>query len=342
MKNLKLLTAASLLLFVMTLHGAPTLDIYWIDVEGGGGTLIVTPAKEAVLIDSGWPTGSAERIYRMATNAGVSKIDYLITTHFHVDHFGGAAALSKLMPIGTVLDNGFPDKFNEGTPPEAAEAYHDFKAEKRLVIEPRQLVPLKQTKGTGFLELRCVGARKTFPRLAKLGKTNPFCGTGKQMEVDTTDNANSIVLALQFGSFKFFDGGDLTWNMEENLVCPVNPIGAVDVYQTDHHGMDISNNPLLIAALTPTVSVMNNGANKGGSIGTLEHLRGVQSIQTMYQVHKDLRGVKEFNTEDKYIANLEEKCAGNFIKCSVDGYGKRYVMSIPGTGFSQGYKAVGR
>ena len=32
-----------------------TLDIYWVDVEGGGGTLIVTPAGESVLVDSGLP-----------------------------------------------------------------------------------------------------------------------------------------------------------------------------------------------------------------------------------------------------------------------------------------------
>src|SRR5271156_5761699 len=93
----------------------PTLDIYWIDVEGGGGTLIITPARESILIDTGWPYGpSAARIRDAATNAGVSRIDYLILTHFHIDHFGGAAGLSTLLPIGAVLDNGIPEHDPDG------------------------------------------------------------------------------------------------------------------------------------------------------------------------------------------------------------------------------------
>src|SRR6266568_6069122 len=79
--------------------GDKTLDIYWIDSEGGGSTLIVTPAGESVLIDSGNPGGrDSKRIHRLATEAaGLKKIDFLVTTHFHIDHFGGAAELSQLM-----------------------------------------------------------------------------------------------------------------------------------------------------------------------------------------------------------------------------------------------------
>src|ERR1044071_10016843 len=83
------------------------LDVYWIDSEGGGSTLVVTPAGESVLVDSGNPGGrDAKRIHHVAREvAGLERIDYLVTTHFHVDHFGGAAELSELMPIGTVFDN---------------------------------------------------------------------------------------------------------------------------------------------------------------------------------------------------------------------------------------------
>ena len=68
---------------------ARPLDIYWIDMEGGSGTLIVTPAGESILVDTGNPAGtntldsSAASIHAAAVAAGVNKIEYLITTHVH-------------------------------------------------------------------------------------------------------------------------------------------------------------------------------------------------------------------------------------------------------------------
>src|SRR6476619_6413760 len=103
----------------------------------------------------------------------------------------------------------------------------------------------------------------------------------------------------------------MTLNIKGNLLCPFDHVGKVDVYQVDHHGMDISNNPLLLQTLSPTVSVMDNGPHKGGSLETLKRLRATPTIQGMYQLHRDLRGAREFNTEDKFIANLDEKCAAN-------------------------------
>src|SRR5256712_992283 len=77
------------------------LDVYWIDVEGGAATLIVTPAGESVLVDAGNPGGrDGGRIHRVATEvAGLSRIDHVVVTHYHVDHFGGVAELTALMPV---------------------------------------------------------------------------------------------------------------------------------------------------------------------------------------------------------------------------------------------------
>lgn len=317
----------------------PTLDIYWIDVEGGAATLIVTPEKESVLIDSGWPWApSAERIYTVATNAGLKQIDYLITTHFHVDHFGGAAGLAKLMPIRNIWDNGAPpqdpDSFGG---PFKTDAYKRIPA-KRRVVHPLDVVPLKQS-GTNRLGLQVLAARKEIPSLA-IYPLNPLCSDLTKRDIDMTDNARSVCLLLNYNGFKFFDGGDLTWNVEGDLVCPFDHVGKVDVYQVDHHGLDISNNPLLLKTLAPTVAVMDNGPHKGGSAKTVKRLRELTSLKALYQLHRDLRGGKEFNTDDKFIANMEEKCAGNYIKCSVATDGKKYIMSIPTKGLSEKYNAT--
>src|SRR5438128_2182212 len=87
------------------------LKIVFIDVEGGASTLIVTPLGESVLIDSGWERDDgrdALRIQEAARIAGASRIDHLITTHWHMDHYGGVARLAKLMPIDYFYDHGVP------------------------------------------------------------------------------------------------------------------------------------------------------------------------------------------------------------------------------------------
>jgi hypothetical protein len=155
--------------------------------------------------------------------------------------------------------------------------------------------------------------------------------------MDTTDNANSIALVLDFGPFRFFDGGDLTWNTEGALVTPVNRVGQVDVYQVDHHGLGLSNNPVLIHSLAPTVSVMNNGARKGTAGSTIEGLRSSPGLQAMYQLHKNVRDDIQNNTADEFIANVPEKCDGNYIHLAVDPSGLSYTVSIPATGHSRTY-----
>src|SRR5215203_1904410 len=91
------------------------LDVVWTDVEGGAATLIVTPKGESILVDSGNPgVRDPGRIHKSAIDAGLKKIDHYITTHFHADHFGGAAELAALIPIGTVWDNGIPEGNPDG------------------------------------------------------------------------------------------------------------------------------------------------------------------------------------------------------------------------------------
>ncbi len=314
------------------------LTFYWIDVEGGAATLLVTPAGESVLIDSGNPGGrDANRIYQVAKEvAGLNQIDHLITTHWHLDHYGGAAELAKKLPILEAHDKGIPEMLPEDKEfASRIQAYRDMPVKKRSQMQPNQLLNLKKLpSGFAPLSLRLVGFDKKFTPISKTRTPNSNC-EGTDKPTDTTDNANSMVMVLDYGPFRFFDGADLTWNVEKTLVCPENIVGTVDVYQVNHHGLDQSNNPALVKALAPTVAIMNNGPRKGCGPETVTTLKNIPSIKDYFQLHKNIRVDSVNNTSNQFIANLKENCQANFIKMTVEPNGKKYTVSIPATNYSQ-------
>lgn len=314
------------------------LDIYWIDAEGGAATLIVTPMGQSLLIDTGNPGHrDPDRIVQTAVReAGLRQLDHVIITHYHSDHFGGAATLSTMLPIKHVHDNGI----FEGIVDRPDKSYLEFKAEKRSVISPGDQIELDagDGKASAPLSIKCIGTRQRYIDAPKGAPPTEGCAESKPKPIDNTDNANSVVTVVSFGRFRFFDAGDLTWNLEKELACPANRVGKVDVYQTGHHGLDQSNNPILIHALAPTVAVFNNGTTKGCDPNTFATLKETPSVQAIYQVHRNLRGDGSPNTDDEYIANGEKECKANFIKLSVDPSGKTYTVYVPSTGHSRTYQ----
>jgi hypothetical protein len=174
------------------------------------------------------------------------------------------------------------------------------------------------------------------------GGPNECCKDAQQKPIDRSDNANSVVMLLEFGPFRFFDGGDLTWNIEEKLVCPANLVGKVDVYQSTHHGLDQSNNDVLVKSLEPIVAIFNNGTTKGCEPMSFAVLKELPSVKAIYQVHKNLRpdGEKN-NAPDEFIANHEKECKGNHIKLSVAPDGRSYTVSVPSTKHERTYQVRG-
>lgn len=316
------------------------LDIYWVDTEGGAATLIVTPAGETVLIDTGNPNRrDPDRIVKTLTEvAGMKQLDHVLITHYHGDHYGGAATLAELVPIANLWDNGKFDGLTE--PPD--QPYLKLKTGKRHVISPGSKLPLSeaQQRENQPLSITCIGTRKTFIDPAAGSPENKeVCAAAREKERDGSDNANSVVVVLDFGPFRFFDAGDLTWNQETRLVCPKNLIGKVDVYQVTHHGLDASNNPLVIRSLEPRVAIMNNGTTKGCAPEVFANLKEQKSLEALYQVHKNLRPDGSVNNvPDEYIANKEEKCKANFIKLSVAADAKTYTVSIPANKHERTYE----
>src|ERR1041385_7909841 len=96
-----ILIAAAFLSSQFVGRAANNLQMYFIDVEGGGATLIVTPSGESLLADTGNPGNDdrdPKRILQAAQLAGLKKIDYLLITHFDGDHVGGVPSVAKMIP----------------------------------------------------------------------------------------------------------------------------------------------------------------------------------------------------------------------------------------------------
>ncbi len=336
----KILIGLSLIAAGAAIAAERNLEIYWIDAEGGAATLIVSPSGQSLLVDTANRTiddRDAKRILAAAKLAEISKIDFLLTTHYHGDHVGAMEALSKLIPIAEFLDHGESVELDR---PRGVELYKNYVAltqGKRKSIKPGDSIPLKGATVT----IVAAGGKIIAKPLKGGGQKIESCKDFVEKAPETdTENNESVGFLLQFGKFKFADFGDLPWNYEKALACPVNLVGIVDVYQTTHHGLDRSGAPQLVWALKPRVAVMNNGPRKGGPASTFETLRKSPGLEDIWQGHLALGTTKEINTNESMIANMEQtpECRGNWLKLSVAADGK-YTITNGRNGFSKSYTA---
>ncbi len=326
------------------------LRLYFIDVEGGASTLIVTPAGESLLFDCGWPRPDgrdAKRIVTAAHELGLTHLDYLVTTHYHVDHWGSLAELVKLIPIGKFYDHGRVSELVDDKQwfPKLNQAYTEVTRGQSQKLNPGDEIHLERAVGTAPLWLEVLVADRQVRKAASVhGHTggpqpNPECANPQLKEEDPTENARSIGSVLTFGKFRFLDLGDLTWNIEQKLVCPSNLIGKITLYQVTHHGLNISNNPTLLRSVSPQVAVMNNGARKGGSPDVVKWLRAVPGIQDVYQLHRNVEASDQENVPAEFIANpgQEQGCAGYGVKVEVAPDGDSYTVTNQRTGQTRKY-----
>jgi competence protein ComEC len=317
------------------------LDIYFVDTVGGAATLIVTPAGESVLIDCGNPgSRDAERIHRTAIEqAGLKAIDHLIITHWHSDHYGGVHRLAQLMPIRHYYDRGIPAELAEDPKnfPLLIQAYKKASQGKSKALQPGNEIALKQQAKRPALRLLCLCSGGEVLPEKKGAAANPIAKEHKPQPVDKSDNAKSLGFLLSYGGFRFLDLGDLTWNIEYKLVHPSDKIGLIDVYQVTHHGLDISNNPVLLRTVQPRVAICNNGPHKGCNPQVTSALRRTASIKDIYQLHRNLDAAASENTSAPFIAN-QEATGGEGIKVSVPADGRSYTVTVGSKGKSRRYE----
>jgi competence protein ComEC len=326
MKNTLLLAVCFVLLFPISSLAAKTLDIYVIDTEGGKAMLVVSPLGQSMLVDTGFPgfnDRDAIRIEEAARAAGVKKFDFLLTTHYDMDHVNNTPATLARIPADIFMDHGEAAAKDPFTTKAVAAYLAEVSKGKRVILKHGDKIPFK---GLNVLVVTSAGEPLKRP-LSGAGKTNAACGgSPAKPKPDESENAQSVGLLYRFGKFRMLDLGDLTWNKELELMCPFNFIGTVDLFMVSHHGNDASNSPALIHALSPKVTIMNNGPRKVGAPAVLKTIQSSPGLKAAYQLHWSENAPSD-NPPDEFIANLKDSPDGKWIKVSVEKNGKFTVQN---------------
>ncbi len=287
------------------------MRIYFVDVEGGQATLFVLPDHTSLMVDAGFPGNGgrdSQRIAETVKKAGLSRIDYLLTTHYHLDHLGGLQELLALVPVGTLIDHG-PN--HETGVPGTVQNFQTYQATlqsgkyKHITVKPGDKLPLP---GVDLTFVSSDG-KVLDHSLPGAGQKNATCAAPDTMPdgLDTpgqVENAYSAGFEMNFGKLRILDLGDLTWDKERPLMCPVNKIGHINLLVVSHHGSKPSSSPVLINGIAPQAAIMDNGETKGGFVRVLDTIRNAPNKPDLWQLHYALEGGDQHNTGKDMIANL--------------------------------------
>jgi hypothetical protein len=214
------------------------------------------------------------------------------------------AEVASRIPIRNFIDHG------PSVQPQAAadeflkNVYPGLYAKgKHTVVKPGDRIPVN---GVDWRIVASAGeAIKS--ALPGAGGTNPYCASFKPQDPDKSENAQSVGSVATFGKFRVAHLGDLTWNKEFDLMCPINRVGTVDLWVVSHHGQAISNAEVLAHALRPRVSIINNGTRKGGQPDAMRILHSSPGLEDLWQVHFSLLSGQEYTVPGMFISNIVDE-----------------------------------
>lgn len=265
----RLATLAVLLLPAWVLASG-TLTITILDVGQGDATLIESPSGETLLFDGGENGMGSSVILPFLSSRGITSLDYMVASHYHADHVGGLDEVANQIPVGVAYDRGW--SYTTVTYSNYASSVADV----RQALVPGQIIDLGDD-----VTVTCVAMNGN-------GQLNP------PFNSSSLENEYDVCLLVEFGSFEFFQAGDLTGNPDsgyENIESSVAPlVGDVDVYRVSHHGSDSSSIPYFLQTVQAEVSVISVGNNSYGHPNQSVLNRLVQYGSFVYQTESGSGG----------------------------------------------------
>jgi competence protein ComEC len=342
---------------------------YFIDVEWGNATLIMSATGQSMLIDTG-DRDAAGNVIDVLQRAGVKQIDYLVITHYHSDHNGGLAEIAAKFPIQTIVDHGANVEFgksdewwkgrrNDFQPGLAKQTDDEHRAylkicdqHRHLVVKPGDRVPI-----TGLdVQVLAAGDKMISHPLKGAGGPNPLCTTTEQRPQDDTEDEQSIGLLVSNGKFRFVSLSDLTWDGEQRLFCPENRVGTVDVYLVTHHAQSFNRSfsdfywglsccpRAEVHALRPRVAILSMGReghplDAGADAAALNLVKSSPGLEDTWQTNYFTGGgEKGHNAPEQFCANIGKSGKGEYIMLSAEPDGT-FDITNSRNGFKKHYPA---
>ena len=234
MKKISAMAAVILLVFFVLLPtGADTsrLEVHFLDV-GQGDCGIVLCDGESMVIDGG-PRGASQYVYSYVHDTlRLSHIDYIVSTHPHLDHVGGLASVLNAAPVDLIL-----------TP---LTEWNSKAFNSMLKYAELQGTPLVVPREGDTLQLgsAVITILHCWPEAVQQSRTND----------------SSIVLRIDFGSTSFLFTGDAEdWSEYMMIDSRVNL--KADVLKVSHHGSGTASTEEFLKAVQPEYAVISVGKN---------------------------------------------------------------------------------
>ncbi len=229
----------------------------------------------------------------------MTKIDTLLITHYHGDHIGGLEGLLARMPVGTVIDHG-DNRETSGHTPEAYQRYlQRIAGHKHIVAKAGDVFHV----GALTVTIVMADAQAIARPLPGAGADNAACAGMQPMAANGgEENARSTASVISYGKVRIAAFGDLTWDREKDLFCPVDKVGKVDVYLASHHSIQFSGSPAMVDALAPIVAIAGNGPRKGDTPERIRTILASPRIQGLWRLHES--AVNPEIWRPRHVANL--------------------------------------
>lgn len=209
-----------------------------LDVGQGDAIFIECPGGYTILVDGGQRTPEfdtgARVIVPFLRSRGNPRIDTIVVSHPHTDHYGGLAAVLSAVPVGEVVECGI-------TPDNPAFRYwiDEITAHK---VPYRTISAGDSLHGVGEVHGVFLHPDSVFTSLLPPGGVN---------------NA-SIVLRLAYHTFSILLAGDIEAEAEHYLIGRYPDLRST-IIKVPHHGSSTSSDQAFLEAIHPRVAIISVG-----------------------------------------------------------------------------------